>query len=75
MCSDLQQSVVSFKVEDKYPPSLLHLVRLAMRTHLTNIRGSKMLDEKLFDLKGILPEPLINSLWMIDDFIELKSLW
>lgn len=54
--------------------SLLHLCRLCIRRHLTNIRGSKMLEDKLFDLEGTLPDSLIKSLWMIDDFVELKSL-
>ena len=33
-----------------------------------------MLEDKLFDLEGTLPDSLIKSLWMIDDFVELKSL-
>ena len=32
-----------------------------------------MLEDKLFDLEGTLPDSLIKSLWMIDDFVELKS--
>ena len=27
-----------------------------------------MLEDKLFDLEGTLPDSLIKSLWMIDDF-------
>ncbi len=73
-CSINVHHSLCFQMEEKCPLNLLHLCRLCIRRHLTNIRGDAMLDEKLFQLQGVLPEALIKSLWMIDDFVELKSL-